>query len=203
MHRHVTKERAGSLSVVMFALLLCAPAAPAQTQIAYPELPNFHQVNSQLYRGAQPLEGGIQRLKQLGIKTIINLRGEDEETHAERSEAEALGLHYQSIPLPGFSRPPSEKVERALEIINNPAYQPVFVHCHHGKDRTGVVIAAYRITHDGCPSKAAKAEAKRYGMSFLQIEMKDFISDYYRDWKRLHPESGACTISLTASLAPG
>ncbi len=189
MRRRLTRERAGSLSVVMFALLLCASATPAQTEATYPELPNFHQVNSQLYRGAQPLDGGVRRLAQLGIKSIINLRGQDEHTRAEQREAEALGLKYRSFALPGLRRPSREKVEEVLTFINDPVNQPVFVHCHHGEDRTGVIIAVYRITHDHWTSKEAKAEAKCYGMNPLQILMKDFISDYYRDWKKLHPES--------------
>jgi len=152
----------------------------AQSETRYAELPNFHQVNSQLYRGGQPKPGGMSRVKALGIKTIVNLRGEDAQTQAEGAEARELGLSYHSIPLPEFSGPKEEDVQRVLDIINAPENQPVFVHCRRGKDRTGTIIASYRIAHDGWNSADAKKEAKARGMSWTQIGMKDFIGDFYR-----------------------
>jgi protein tyrosine/serine phosphatase len=180
----MTREGLSKMSAAVFVLALLAGAAQAQNETRYAELPNFHQVNQQLYRGAQPEEGGIRKLASLGIKTIINLRGEDAGTRAEQKEAEALGLRYFNVPLPGLSRPSNEQVERALALINASENQPVFVHCHHGEDRTGVIVAVYRITHDGWTSEQAKAEAKRYGMSWAQVGMKDFISDYYKGWMK-------------------
>jgi protein tyrosine/serine phosphatase len=177
------REWQGRIGAIVFALALLAGAAQAQDEPRYAELPNFHQVNAQLYRGAQPRAGGIRKLAELGIKTIINLRGEDEHTHAEQKEAESLGLRYFSVPLPGLGRPSDEQVERVLALINNAENQPVFVHCHHGEDRTGTIIAVYHITHDGWTAEQAKSEAKRYGMSWAQVGMKDYISDYYRDRK--------------------
>ncbi|HEY0404911.1 MAG TPA: tyrosine-protein phosphatase [Pyrinomonadaceae bacterium] len=171
-------------SAALLALALLAGATMAQSEARYPELPEFHEVNRQLYRGAQPRDGGLRKLSELGIKTIISLRGENEITTDERKEAEGLGLRYFSVPLPGLSRPSNEQVERILALVNAPENQPVFVHCNHGKDRTGTIVAVYRITHDGWTSEQAKAEARRYGMSWVQRGMKDFISDYYRDWTK-------------------
>ena len=57
-----------------------ALASAAQVEPRYSELPNFHQINPQLYRGGQPQDGGLRRLKELGVKTIVNLRGEDAHT---------------------------------------------------------------------------------------------------------------------------
>jgi tyrosine-protein phosphatase SIW14 len=152
----------------------------AQSETRYAELPNFHQVNSQLYRGGQPKPGGLPRLKALGIKTIVNLRGEDAQTQAEGAEARELGLAYYSISLPEFSGPKEEEVQRVLDIISAPENQPVFVHCRRGKDRTGTIIACYRIAHDGWNSADAKKEAKTRGMSWTQIGMKDFINEFYQ-----------------------
>lgn len=183
MRRRILREMPGRMSAAVFVLALFASTALAQNEARYPQLPNFHQVNQQLYRGAQPRDGGLQKLAELGIKTIISLRGENEITTDERKEAEATGLRYYSIPLPSLSRPSNEQVERLMALINSPENQPVFVHCNHGKDRTGTIVAVYRIAHDGWTSEQAKAEAKHYGMSWVQRGMKDFISDYYRDRK--------------------
>ena len=73
--------------VLVFTLAL---AALAQSEARSSELPNFHQVNAQLYRGAQPKAGGLPKLKDMGIKTIVNLRGEDDQTRAEGEEAQRL-----------------------------------------------------------------------------------------------------------------
>lgn len=175
-------ENMKSRCLLASSLLMVALAINtlAQSEIRYAELPNFHQVNSQLYRGGQPKPGGLPRLKAWGIKTIVNLRGEDAQTQAEGAEAREFGLSYYSISLPEFSGPKEEDVQRVLDIINAPENQPVFVHCRRGKDRTGTIIASYRITHDGWNSADAKKEAKTRGMSWTQIGMKDFIGEFYK-----------------------
>jgi protein tyrosine/serine phosphatase len=154
-----------------------------QTEVRYAELPNFHLVNSQLYRGAQPKTGGLQRLKTIGIKTIVNLRGADEHTQAEEREARTLGLRYYNVALPEFSRPKGKDVERVLDLINATENQPVFVHCRRGADRTGTVIASYRITHDGWTATEAKKEAEKYGLSWTQRGMKHYIDEFYQQHK--------------------
>lgn len=165
-----------SLGVALFL----ASVVVAQNDSKSKELPNFHQVNEHLYRGAQPKDGGIKKLAQLGIKTIINLRDDDNRARAEEAEAKALGLHYFNVPLPDFNRPADRTIEQILSLIAVPENQPVFVHCRRGADRTGTVVAIYRIEHDGWDSEKAKAEAKQYGLGFWQIGMKDYIHDYYR-----------------------
>lgn len=169
------------LGVALVLLVVVTGAAQRESQEKL--LPNFHQVNEHLYRGAQPLPGGIKRLAALGIKTIVNLRGEDEKTRYEGEEARAAGLRYLSVPMSGLKRPTDEQVEEVLAIINQPENWPVFVHCNHGADRTGTIIAVYRISQDGWSAREAKKEAKRYGFSWIQFRMKDYIEDYERKYK--------------------
>lgn len=167
----------------MLVLLILASASRAQDETKYKELPNFHKVNARLYRGGQPGDGGFQRLASLGIKTVLNLRDADERASLEEKEARAAGLRYFNVPLDGIGKPSDEKIERALAVINAPENQPVFVHCKRGADRTGTVIACYRISHDGWTSEQAKEEAKRYGLGFWEVGMKDYIHDYYERQK--------------------
>lgn len=179
MRDRLVRLRAISVAVIILAATLGASSREPKEEV----LPNFHQVNEHLYRGAQPSNGGMKELASLHIKTVINLRGEDESAREEETEAQAAGLRYFSEPLPGLGRPKDEQVEKVLAIINDSQNWPVFVHCHHGEDRTGTIIAIYRITHDGWTSEQAKKEAKKYGMSRFQFAMKDYISDYARDYK--------------------
>ena len=162
-------------------LVLAASVSLAQDP-RYSELPNFSKVSERLYRGGQPKSGGVKKLAEIGIKTIINLRGTDELTRAEEAEAKAAGIVYFNIPMPGLSRPTHEQISRVMEIVGNQESGPVFIHCKRGSDRTGTVVAVYRISRDGWTADKALTEAKRFGLSWMEFGMKDYVSDYYRDW---------------------
>jgi protein tyrosine/serine phosphatase len=118
-------------------------------------------------------------LAQLGVKTVINLREADAMAQREEAEARVAGLKYFNIPLGRTGRPSDDQIAHVLEIIDNAENQPLFVHCRLGADRTGTVIAIYRIVHDGWSSEDAKAEANHFGMHFWESGMKDYIHDYY------------------------
>ena len=155
---------------------------------------NFYEViPGQLYRGAQPQKGGLKRLASMGIRTIVNLRGEDQNTLAEQQEAKELGLNYYALPMGGLSRPSDKQVEQVLAIINNPENGAVFVHCKHGADRTGVIIACYRMTRENHSAEQAKEEAEKYGMSWVQLGMKRYIADYHKKLSREKQTSASPT----------
>jgi protein tyrosine/serine phosphatase len=183
------KKRINKLGIVAIAVALFAYVSVAQDERRYAELPNFHKVNEYLYRGGQPRSGGIKKLAELGIKTIINLRGEDEHTRAEQIEAKAVGLRYFNIPMPGLAAPSDEQIARVMAIIDAQENRPVFIHCKRGSDRTGMVIAIYRISREGWSPDCALAEAKRYGMSWIEFRMKHYISDYYKRHNRAKQSS--------------
>jgi protein tyrosine phosphatase (PTP) superfamily phosphohydrolase (DUF442 family) len=135
---------------------------------------NFGKISDSLYRGAQPDAAGVKSLKRLGIKSIVNLCMTNDAWQAEATEAQASGLIYTNIPMKGFGRPTPEQVAQVLASIES-LPSPVFVHCKHGCDRTGTIIACYRIKHDLWTGKAALAEAKRYGISVFERGMRNYI----------------------------
>jgi tyrosine-protein phosphatase SIW14 len=171
----------GAIAIVM---ALLSSVSFSQSATSYKELPNFHRVNERLYRGAQPKKDGLKKLASLGVKSILNLRGEDENTAAEQREAKELGLNYYALPMGGLSRPSDEQIAKALSIINNPENGVVFVHCKHGADRTGVVIACFRMLQESQTAEQAREEAEKHGMSWVQFGMKRYISDYYKKLSR-------------------
>ena len=174
----------GPIVLIVMLMLASFTAVAQQAEPRFEELPNFHQVNERLFRGGQPKEDGLKKLAQLGIKTIVNLRGESEDTHAEEVEAKGLGMRYFSIPMSGAGRPSDEQIKHVLGLIDTQENTPVFIHCRRGSDRTGAVIAIYRITHDGWTCDQALDEAKRYGMGFVQFRKRDYIKDYFKQQQR-------------------
>ena len=164
----------------LVGLLFLATTAFAQNTTSDVELPRFHQVTERLYRGGQPSGTGLRRLRELGIDTIVNLRGKGGQTAAEEVEARALGFGYFNIGLPNWGRPQDERVNRILLIIAAPQNGRVFVHCRDGVDRTGMIVALHRISHQQWSANDALAEAKRLGMRRTQFWMRDYAEDYGR-----------------------
>ena len=138
------KRHPGTHLLELCLVLLLAAASPAGARdrgVPPSEgIGNFGKVNDSLYRGAQPDAAGIKNLAQLGIKTIINLCMTNELWKAEASEASAIGITYTNVPLKGLGRPSDAQVAKLLTLIEA-LPGPVFIHCQHGCDRTGTIVA--------------------------------------------------------------
>jgi protein tyrosine phosphatase (PTP) superfamily phosphohydrolase (DUF442 family) len=142
-------------------------------------LPNFQKVDDHVYRGGQPTDDGFKELAKRGIKTVIDLRKIGE--HSQENEQKVvtgLGMRYVSIPMHGLSTPKDNLVAAVQTIFNDTSSGPVFVHCKRGADRTGMVVAVYRISHDKWDNKKALHEAKSYGMSFLERAIQHYVLAY-------------------------
>ena len=163
---------------LLLVLLALFSTASAQNTAIDPDLPKFQQVTDRLYRGGQPSEVGLRRLRELGIDTIVNLRGASVTTRAEAAAARAVGFTYFNVSLPNWGRPQDDRVRRILLIIAAPQNGRVFVHCKDGVDRTGIIVALHRITHQGWTTRDALAEADLHGMRRYQIWMRDYAEEY-------------------------
>ena len=171
----------------VLALALSLPATPADVQTppkALPSIaevsgiPNFHQVDDHVYRGGQPSAEAWPSLARLGVKTVIDLRREDEHsTAAEAQAVSAAGMKYVNVPMKGVVAPANQQITTVLQLLNSG--DPVFVHCHRGSDRTGAVIACYRISHDRWDRKRALGEAKSFGMAWSQLGLKHYVMDFH------------------------
>ena len=185
-----------NLHLLVVALILLSASVSAQDVTRYVELPRFQHVSERVYRGAQPRDGGLSRLRELGINTVINLRGASAQTRAQEAEARALGLNYFNIALPNWGRPQDARVRRILEIIAAPENGRVFIHCRSGVDRTGLIVAMYRMTNEGWNANDALAEADRDGMRRTQFWMRDYAEDYGARKAKLGPESALKSMGV-------
>jgi len=161
--------------------LVLAPAL-FLTVAAYGQQPagleNFHKVNDTLYRGAQPSEEGFASLAKLGVKTVLDLREFDGRSAVEKRAVEAVGMRYVNVPMQGTNTPSPAVVAKALSVLNEKDAGPVFVHCRRGADRTGTIVACYRIAHDGWQAAKALREAKGLGMAWYTSGMQHFVSSF-------------------------
>ena len=165
-------------------------------------LPNGGKINDSLFRGAQPQAAGMKELKNLGVTTIVDLRGEDPDKASwERQQAESLGMRFVSIPVSGWAPPSNDQVAQFLKIFHDNPKEKVFVHCRFGDDRTGVFVAAYRMAYDGWPAQQAMNEMYFFGFNgFWHPSMKSFIRDFPA---RLKTAPALATFHSPQAAAPG
>jgi tyrosine-protein phosphatase SIW14 len=184
------RARATSLSALLAALAAAACAAPATVPLAGstgrsfaeiaadPPIVRYARISPTLSRGGQPDARGLQLLKEQGYKTIVNLRSH----HSERAAAEALGLRFVELPLHadvfGSTAPSDDEVRRFFEIVLDPANQPVFFHCAHGKDRAGTMAALYRIEVDGWTNDEAIEEMLAFGYNTMYRDLIGYVRAY-------------------------
>jgi tyrosine-protein phosphatase SIW14 len=127
-----------------------------------------------VYRGAQPSAVGLQELGALGIKQVVDLREPGAATKFEQQQVEKLGIKYINVPFPELSAPSDEQIRTVLHLLVSEDV-PTFVHCRRGKDRTGTVIACYRMQHAGWDNQRALREARMYGISSFERGMQHYI----------------------------
>lgn len=175
----------------------------------------FKQIDSDIYRGGAPTQEDLNILKHVyGVNRIISL----DSKIADKIEnlVKQLDMEHVVIPLSG------EASLNYLDFLNNnivellTTNQPVYIHCRHGSDRTGLATAIYRIQEQGWPIKKALAEAKSLGfgdkidpetrqlyISYMQKDINDsFDGVGYYGGVDFHPSEFDQHSSDQQSFAP-
>ena len=165
-----------------------APAQPAIARVSFGApaeklkvagVPRAGRISDVLFRGAQPSAQGLAELKKLGITTIVNLRGNSGPVASERREVESLGMRFIDIPVLGWSAPTNAQVAQFLKLFRDDPQQKVFVHCYYGEDRSGVMVAAYRIAQQNWTADQAVAEMYSFGFHYhLYPGMKSYVREF-------------------------
>ena len=150
-------------------------AAESRITRAAIRIDNFGEISPGYFRGAQPAGSDYATLASFGIKTVIDLQKDF--VGDEQRLVEDAGMRFVRIPMTTRVAPTAGQIDSFLELVNDPANQPVYVHCKGGKHRTGVMTAVFRMTQNGWTSDQAFSEMKQYkfGMDFLHPEFKQFV----------------------------
>ena len=160
----------------MMAILFAFFATTAGAQA----LTGFQQISPGVARGPRPSLEAVPLIAQYGFKTVLNLQGGDlknfgmvtvvrwwepgeipENIAAEKTAAEAAGLAFFNYPLNALAPVTDDEdlvIDKVLAAMSDPLQQPVFVHCERGIDRTGMIIALYRVMAEGWAVKDAYNE---------------------------------------------
>ena len=141
------------------AYLVAAAVLHAAEAIRLDGVENSYRISADLYRSAQPESAGFTALEQLGVRSVLNLR----EYHRDTRKARHTRLHLMAYPV-AAGEVTAADVENCLALIAS-APKPVLVHCWHGSDRTGIVVAAYRIVFQKWSVEEAEKEFRdeRFG----------------------------------------
>lgn len=172
------RYRAAAVAILLVLSVCSFAETPRREKLAKIRIKNFGCINENYFRGAQPQAKDYADLAALGVKTVLDLEQEGEAN--EPKLVEAAGMKFYRIKMNAQDKPNREQVEAFLKIVNDPANQPVFVHCHGGRHRTGVMTAVYRLTRNGWSADRAFAEMKQYQFDkgFGHGSLKAFVYEY-------------------------
>lgn len=153
------------VATLLLLLSLCAAARPPEwaEPVALEGVGNLHRVTTFLYRSEQPTNAGMAALERLGVKTVIDLRA----FHSDADEAAGTALALVDFDILTWWVT-EDHVVAFLRALRR-AEGPVLVHCKHGADRTGLMLAMFRVVEQGWSKEAALAELREGGYGFHRM----------------------------------
>lgn len=164
-------RRAGLAGLVLAALALLAfdggllrpPYPPLGRDLAWwigdpaPAYNFAAVVPGRIYRSGRPDDALVRHVRSSrGVTRLVSLSG----PVPAHDTARALGMEVDVFAWSGRQLPPEHELEAVLDLLD--AGGPVWIHCEHGMDRTGLAIAAYRVRRQHWDVERALAEMARY-----------------------------------------
>ena len=126
-------------------------------------LENLYQLNDSIFRSEQPDSIEFANLKRIGIKSILNIRTQQEDMDISGKQ----DFNYYFVQMRAEHIRDAD-IEKSLKIIKD-APKPILIHCKHGSDRTGTVIAMYRIVFENRTKAEALNELRNGGYSYNKV----------------------------------
>jgi protein tyrosine phosphatase (PTP) superfamily phosphohydrolase (DUF442 family) len=169
-------------------------------KIAVRGVPNFGQVTPTLFRGGQPTELGFRNLAKMGVEVIVDLR-QGAEGEREQKEVEDLGMKFVGIPWP-CRKPEDAYFARFLAFLQDNPHKKIFVHCRLGIDRTGMMIASYRMAEEDWTAAEALREMRAFGFSSFHEAMCYGLAPYEQRFPSVESSSPAFSTLRLAEQKP-
>lgn len=138
-------------------------------------IPNKQMVGSSIMRGGRPEMSDLAELKQLGYKTIINLENDAKVVAKEKAYAAELGFNYIENPMNASAVPNDQEMEKLIAIMADSRNYPLYIHCKHGQDRTGLVVGLHRVFNDKWKPDVAYQEMLDIGFHPIYASMKKYF----------------------------
>jgi protein-tyrosine phosphatase len=139
---------------------------------------NFGEVTPHLYRGGLLRGDGLKALKKLDMNVVVDVHADSKH---ERREVEALGMKYVAIPW-HCPWPNDEVFARFLKVIHDNKGKKIFVHCRLGDDRTGMMVAAYRMAEENWTAEEAMNEMRSFGFTKSHHYICPSLAHYEKDF---------------------
>jgi protein-tyrosine phosphatase len=123
---------------------------------------NFRRIIDNIYAGSAPEVEDLAKLQKMGIKYILSL--DLSSANKIKTYLKSLNIKHIIIPLE-TSNTINDNLKYLIRNIQRilTGYQPIYIHCLHGSDRTGLAIAAYKVLKYNYPAKQAINEVRKYG----------------------------------------
>jgi undecaprenyl-diphosphatase len=155
---------------------------------------NVHEIiPGRLYRGAQPSAQSLEAIiHQYHIRTVLNVRGccfPDSWYVDEAAVCQQQGVYLEDITFSAVHLPSRDELRALVEVLDRAAY-PIFVHCRHGSDRTGIAAAvAFLLAEGNSLADARRQLSLRFGhLPIGRTTMLDRFLDLYADRLRAADE---------------
>ncbi|GAC1624382.1 MAG: hypothetical protein PVS2B2_15300 [Candidatus Acidiferrum sp.] len=180
LHPTVQSPESGPAPVTISA----APKITPAQKLSINGLPNAGKISETLFRGAQPLPNGYPQLKNLGISVVVDMHNTGDGMEREKNVVESLGMRYVSMPASAISGPTDEQIAQFLKLLLANPNEKVFVHCNLGADRTGVAIAAFRITQQKWNIDQAYNEMRDFHFHTFLISMSHYVKRFPQNFSQ-------------------
>jgi protein tyrosine/serine phosphatase len=139
--------------------------------------PAIELVEPGMYRGHRPDLATLKQLKSLGVRTVLDLEDTRSVVKQESGVVKSLGMTFISEPMSGFWAPNDAEVSQIEAIMADHSRRPIFVHCQHGEDRTGLIVGLYRVETEHWSPATAYHEMIAKGFHKILF----FLNHYYEE----------------------
>jgi protein tyrosine/serine phosphatase len=160
------------------ASMSAAPKIIPAEKLSLAGLPNSGKVTERLYRGGQPKPDGYPQLKNLGISIVVDFHNTGSGMEHEKQIVEGMGMRYVSMPASVITGPTDKQIAEFLKIVLANPNDKIFVHCNLGSDRTGVAIAAFRITQQQWNIDQAFQEMHQFHFHTFLFAMSHYVRQF-------------------------